>query len=759
MAIVPSTRVEYTGDGVTSLFAISFPYEVQADVYATVNGVITPFTFSTPSIISIVPAPANLSEVVVYRDTPALNIKYVFASGVPFLTKFADTNWRQLLYVFQEFVNSTILNTFNLTKALRTPDVLTELPDAITRANKLVGFDAAGQPVALLYSDSSVPGLDARLTTAESSISVINSGRINTVPTFLSLLTTPATVGQVVHTAGHTLSGIGALSFLAVAGSVISDGGLQINSATAGIYWKAINYTELSTAFFGAIGDNSTNDTAACQAAINACPAYRDLKIYGRSVITAPLVVAQDHITIKGPGLIRAQSGISFGDLVTITNKTGVTIKDLDFDANKTGRIGVGVQNTRYMGLNFAVCTDCSVINCSVAGTRGFAGVSAVAIAMAGGSIRGTVNKCRLYNCGDAGFDSDGVFSSGEQNVISNSQAINCTDVGFVIESSNYSVISSCTTLNCAGGAAITNSTSTDKRGNIIAGLTMTNWDGASTGGIQIGVPGAGALFAGNLLDSTVSDVTAYADSSHGNGAAINVRQLGSGRVIGLKLADININGSKNQGILVDGDDVQISDPKIKNTTDACIQFLTGTTNGAVDGGKLVGGTYGITSIGTADISVIGVKLVGQSQNGLYAFNSSNIESRWNRISGAGVSSYGNDAGATISAGMEDRRIILTYGATISTNAALGNYFIINANNAAAFNFAAPTNPKDGQTITYRVSNISGGALGAVTFNAIFKMPAYAAPASGFSRAISFVYSLTTGTWEEKSRTPSDVPN
>lgn len=99
----------------------------------------------------------------------------------------------------------------------------------------------------------------------------------------------------------------------------------------------------------------------------------------------------------------------------------------------------------------------------------------------------------------------------------------------------------------------------------------------------------------------------------------------------------------------------------------------------------------------------------------------------------------------------------LTYSASITINAAQGDYQYVIANNGTAFTFNAPTKPVSGSPLTVRIFNTSGGALGAVTWNAIFKLAAWTSPATGFNRAISFRYDGTN--WTETSRNTVDVPN
>jgi hypothetical protein len=87
----------------------------------------------------------------------------------------------------------------------------------------------------------------------------------------------------------------------------------------------------------------------------------------------------------------------------------------------------------------------------------------------------------------------------------------------------------------------------------------------------------------------------------------------------------------------------------------------------------------------------------------------------------------------------------------------LGNDFIISATNGTAFTINAPTNPATGEFISIIIRNTSGGALGAATWNAVFKMTAWTQPANANSRCIYFAYDGTN--WVERGRTSADVPN
>lgn len=109
MAQTPSTEDLYAGDGIQTIFGVTFPYLKQDEVFVTVGGVNTPYTWlagSTASVqLSVAPSPGAVVRV--YRSTRAFLPLHTFAGGVPFLPRFVDENNRQLLYAVQEAVNET----------------------------------------------------------------------------------------------------------------------------------------------------------------------------------------------------------------------------------------------------------------------------------------------------------------------------------------------------------------------------------------------------------------------------------------------------------------------------------------------------------------------------------------------------------------------------------------------------------------------------------------------------------------------------
>ncbi len=99
----------------------------------------------------------------------------------------------------------------------------------------------------------------------------------------------------------------------------------------------------------------------------------------------------------------------------------------------------------------------------------------------------------------------------------------------------------------------------------------------------------------------------------------------------------------------------------------------------------------------------------------------------------------------------------IAYSASMTPNASKASFQTITATNGTAFTINAPTNPVIGQTLTIRLKNSSGGALGAATWNGTFKMSAWTNPANGWNRSITFFNDGAN--WCQITQTGVDVPN
>lgn len=163
----------------------------------------------------------------------------------------------------------------------------------------------------LYYSFKALDSYGVQVYYSENVAAVLTSGSpiIKTVDTFADLEDTPAIAdGVVVYLTQHTSDGLGGGEFIADSGTVTSDNGTQINSATGGRYWRRINYTYVTPEMFGAIGDGIVDDTSSVQASINYCVLNsKPLLPNATYLLTAQITIPQNTspgsaygITIQG---------------------------------------------------------------------------------------------------------------------------------------------------------------------------------------------------------------------------------------------------------------------------------------------------------------------------------------------------------------------------------------------------------------------------------------------------------------------------
>lgn len=169
----------HVGTGSETVFGFNWPYLLPTDLVVSLNGLSVPTVLATTNQVVITPTPAAGAIVRIYRNTPAQDPTYLFASGIPMLPRYIDGNNKQLLYALQEGLlqfsltdaiarealqnSATAVATSaaawaNTERAIRTP--LNEPPippiaGAAARARKVLGFDSEGNPVGTLPATGS----------------------------------------------------------------------------------------------------------------------------------------------------------------------------------------------------------------------------------------------------------------------------------------------------------------------------------------------------------------------------------------------------------------------------------------------------------------------------------------------------------------------------------------------------------------------------------------------------------------------------
>ena len=106
MAVTQNT---YTGNGSTTNFSFTFPYIRNADVKAKINGITTTaFTLANATTVSFTTAPANGTNIIIFRDTDNDEKTATFFAGSSIKAEDLNNNFDQVLFTAQEVDNNAI---------------------------------------------------------------------------------------------------------------------------------------------------------------------------------------------------------------------------------------------------------------------------------------------------------------------------------------------------------------------------------------------------------------------------------------------------------------------------------------------------------------------------------------------------------------------------------------------------------------------------------------------------------------------------
>jgi hypothetical protein len=145
---------------------------------------------------------------------------------------------------------------------------------------------------------------------------------------------------------------------------------------------------------------------------------------------------------------------------------------------------------------------------------------------------------------------------------------------------------------------------------------------------------------------------------------------------------------------------------------------------------------------------------VGGVRDGCVAYyNVSTNEARGNLIQSPGgiVTTRGSWEGTTV------RRRAVAFTTSITIDATGSEQYDITATSKADFAINAPVNPVTDKTLTITIQNASGGTLGKVIWDGIFKVSPWTNPTDGHNRSI--VLRFDGVHWMQIMQTGVDVPN
>ena len=288
------------------------------------------------------------------------------------------------------------------------------------------------------------------------------------------------------------------------------------------------------------------------------------------------------------------------------------------------------------------------------------------------------------------------------------------------------------------------------------SGAGNTGWVAVSAGGaVTWTVPGTIGSATPNTGAFTTLSVTGAVTSTLSTGTAPFTISSTT------KVSNLNVD-------LLDGSD-WTSPSAIGTTTPAAGTFTTLSANSMIVVGTpmLRSGTGSPEGVVTAPVSSVYLRTDGAAGTVIYSKEAGTGNAGWVAVSPGTVAWGAPGAIGTTTpnsgsfTGLNAFKFIYyiqasTYGATVPIDAGNGQYTVITATNSTPFTISNPTSPAAGMTMMIQVKNASGAALGAITWDTLYKMAVFTKPANGFRRTVTFLYDGTV--WVELNCSP-EVPN
>lgn len=381
----------YNANGLTTVFPFEFYIISASDIQVTINGETVTSGFTVAGVgnvrggdINFLTPPANGAVVMLERVVPTYRLTDYQDNGdllADTVNKDFDRLWMAIQRAFiymglalkrpllggpfdaegyriekladpvndLDAVNKKYVleqSMLNLNKTLRVPEAfIPALPTSAGRVNKLLGFDSAGSPVAVLPSSGSASEVMLELA-AEDGEKYI--GECQTVARLRQI--EPERDGQRITVREHTFNtGYGGGQFRALLdGSTHTDNDGTIIVTAGGAVWLRINAEVITPLMFGAIPDGVTDCSAAFT---NSLSAGSIIIPDGDFVISDVQVPARTSIT--GFGLkskIRVNSGRTgflVGNASAMTRVDyfdGSNIKNIHLISNSTDAETIGIK-------------------------------------------------------------------------------------------------------------------------------------------------------------------------------------------------------------------------------------------------------------------------------------------------------------------------------------------------------------------------------------------------------------------------------
>jgi len=324
------SRKSYTGNGSTAAFSFPYKFLADGDLKVYVDNVLktltTDYTVSgagseSGGTVTFVTAPASLTSVVFYRDMAITQeVDYITGDAFP-----AETHEEALdrLTMIDQQQEDQIDRAVKLQLGDETSSM--ELPVKATRATKMLGFDADGDPI---MSASTVDEIDASVTATfatgilasayqftgdGTTVDFTLGGGITDIPNSQSIIVdidgvtqhtdTYSVSGKVVtFSTAPPLNGDIQVRYNAYLGTATDAASATYNQGGTGASSRTVEnklQESVSVKDFGAVGDGVTDDGPAIQAALDAHNSvYMPYGVY----LTSSTIYLHPHSVLTGMG-------------------------------------------------------------------------------------------------------------------------------------------------------------------------------------------------------------------------------------------------------------------------------------------------------------------------------------------------------------------------------------------------------------------------------------------------------------------------
>lgn len=376
---------------------------------------------------------------------------------------------------------------------------------------------------------------------------------------------------------------------------------------------------------YGAVGDSSTDDTAALAAAIATGLDVYIPRTSGDFTTTASLAMDNANQRIYGPGSIRLVTLTSL-PVIEITASgvvvDGITIRGRQYATSEWGAHGVRVYGAEGARLSRVKVINCTIYNCGSDGIRSYY------------TDDFQFSRNRIYNCADGGIeDLCGHYGDISFNDISDVTtgtadnmygiAVTTVEDAGVVRTSDITIIGNKIRnidhegIDVHGGERIT------IQGNTILGCI---------GGIVVtdgedNYAGKDIAIVGNTIDGTGQTISFGIDFE----GPSNLNEYATGTIVGNSISNVGGDGSHQtySGIYLQfTNGVVVSGNKIKKSILSSMLLASYNKDFVIEGNTLIdtwraaGSSYAIWASGAYNVGTIGNNPIGIEDTGLTNLNS-----------------------------------------------------------------------------------------------------------------------------------------